>query len=872
MVEPAGPAHGLLRRPAHPCLAPLYPQPQLPLKTSRLLPWFGAALVLGSFAGPVSAHDDDPKARTRRAPVYGPGYRAAAPGGAGGGTQSAGGFDADGVNLEAWLPLNQLDGASTGNDCWGYVSPSGREYAIIGTELGTNFVEVTNPGNPTYLGFINGPDSLWRDVKTYSTYAYIVSEGGSGIQVVDLSNIDNGNIALTNTVTGPGTTATHNVAIDETSGFLYRLGGSNEGMRIFSLANPGNPSYVATWSSRYIHDAQVVTYTSGPYAGRQVVFACSGLNGGFDQTGLTIIDVTNKSSIQVLDQAFYPNSAYSHQGWLSEDLQTFYLGDEIDEDGSTPSTIHMFNVSNLNDVGYVGAFDNGLLASTHNLYTADGLIYAANYTSGLRVFDASNPTNPTEVAYFDTYPSSNQDGYNGLWSVYPYFPSGTVIGSDLQSGLFVWTVGDPTLSIGIPGGPPDMVDPGGADVPVTITETTPGDYANGTAVLIYDTGAGTVEVPMTDNGGGSFTASFPALPCGQQVSWYLEAADTTGKTFTLPGNAPASTFTSLIADGVDIVVDNDMESPQGWTVGASNDTATTGIWVRVNPRGTEAQPEDDHTGPPGVQCWVTGQGSVGGSLGENDVDGGKTTLFTPVMDLSGLTDPTIRYWRWYSNSTGAAPNADTFRIAISANGGSNWTNVETVGPTGSEASGGWFEYSFRVADLVTPSDQVVMRFVAEDAGDGSIVEAAIDDFQVIDTQCGPVLGENYCTATTNSSGFPALIFATGSKVVANNDLTLYGDLMPSQQFGYFIASQTQGFTQPPGSQGNLCLGGQVKRFSQNVLNTGSFGNFQLTVDLTAIPSHGAVLPGQTWNFQAWFRDVDPTPTSNFTNGYTILFE
>jgi len=489
----------------------------------------------------------------------------------------------------------------------------------------------------------------------------------------------------------------------------------------------------------------------------------------------------------------------------------------------------------------------------------------------MRVFDASNPTNPTEVAYFDTYPGGNQEGYNGLWSIYPYFPSGTVIGSDLQSGLFVWTVGDPTLAIALPGGPPEMIDPAGADLPVTITETTPGDYASGSAMLVYDTGAGAVDVPMVDNGGGSFTASFPALPCGQEVAWYLEAADIHGKTFTLPGGAPGTTFTTLVAEGLDVAVDHDMESSQGWSVGASDDTATTGVWVRVNPRGTDAQPEDDHS-TPGVLCWVTGQGSVGGSVGENDVDGGKTTLFSPTLDLSGLNDPTIRYWRWYSNSAGASPNSDTFRVGISANGGANWSNVETVGPTGPETSGGWFEYSFRVADIVTPTAQVQLRFVAEDAGDGSIVEAAVDDFQVIDPECGPVLGENYCTATPNSSGFPALISATGSKVVTNNDLTLYADLMPSQQFGYFLASQTQGFTQPPGSQGNLCVGGQVKRFAQNVLSTGPFGSFLLTVDLTAIPDHGPVLAGQTWNFTTWFRDMNPTSTSNFTNGYTIVFE
>ncbi|MDA1267326.1 MAG: choice-of-anchor B family protein, partial [Planctomycetota bacterium] len=616
-----------------------------------------SALLTAAFVTSVAAHDNDPKVRYRQAPVTGPGYRAGQPSGPGGG-QAAGGFDADGVTLEAWLPLNLFDGSpSSGNDCWGYVSPSGREYALMGTEAGTNFVEVTDPGNPVIIDYVDGPDSLWRDIKVYQNYCYIVSEGGSGIQVVSMANIDSGDVSLVATVTGPGTTATHNVAIDETSGFLYRLGGSSEGMRIFSLANPANPTYVNSWSSRYIHDAQVVTFTSGPYSGKQVAFACGGLNGGFDQTGLTVIDVTNKNSIQVLDQVYYPNPAYSHQGWLSPDLQTFYLGDEIDEDGVTPSTTHVFDVSNLSNVQYQGAFDNNLKATTHNLYTKDNLIFSANYRSGMRIWDATNPTNPTEIAYFDTYPGSDSEGYNGLWNVFPYFPSGTVIGSDLERGLFVWTIGDPLLAMAIPGGAPDTIDPNGEDLGVTISETSPGDLVPGSAKLWVDAGGGFNDVTLIDNGGGSFTAHFPPTSCGSEVAWYLEAMDVDGKFTRLPDTAPGTTYTSFSAEGQNDLIDNDMETGQGWSAGAAGDTATTGVWVRGNPIGTDAQPEDDHS-VPGTQCWFTGQGSNGGSVGENDVDGGRTTLLTPIMDLTG-GDMTISYWRWYSNSAGSSPNADT---------------------------------------------------------------------------------------------------------------------------------------------------------------------------------------------------------------------
>ncbi|ANM31763.1 hypothetical protein ABI59_22675 [Acidobacteria bacterium Mor1] len=197
----------------------------------------------------------------------------------------------------------------------------------------------------------------------------------------------------------------------------------------------------------------------------------------------------------------------------------------------------------------------------------------------------------------------------------------------------------------------------------------------------------------------------------------------------------------------------DLETGTGWSVGAPGDTATTGIWVLDDPIGTDAQPEDDHT-VAGVQAFVTGQGSVGGGVGENDVDGGATTLFSPILDVSTQADPYIGYWRWYSNDAGSTPNTDVFTIDVSNDGGSNWTNVEVVGPAGPETGGGWIFSIFRVADIVAPTADVQLRFIAEDAGDGSIVEAAIDDLVIIDCLAcaGTIPGETTNLLLSISSG------------------------------------------------------------------------------------------------------------------------
>jgi hypothetical protein len=234
--------------------------------------------------------------------------------------------------------------------------------------------------------------------------------------------------------------------------------------------------------------------------------------------------------------------------------------------------------------------------------------------------------------------------------------------------------------------------------------------------------------PASDQGGGIWEADLPAASCGQTPEWFFSTVDASCGSFqTSLATADVGTQSLLAED--------DLELSSGWSVGAASDTATTGVWELGNPNGTAAQPEDDHT-PSGSDCWFTGQGSPGGGLGDNDVDGGATTLTSPTYDLSGSVEPVVSYWRWYNNNAGSSPNADVFVVDISNNGGASWTNVETVGPTGDGTGGGWILHSFSVTDFVTPTSDVVLRFIAEDAGSGSIVEAAVDDLSIYSVDCG----------------------------------------------------------------------------------------------------------------------------------------
>jgi hypothetical protein len=139
------------------------------------------------------------------------------------------------------------------------------------------------------------------------------------------------------------------------------------------------------------------------------------------------------------------------------------------------------------------------------------------------------------------------------------------------------------------------------------------------------------------------------------------------------------------------------------------------------------QPEDDHTLDPGMMCFLTGNDPSGSNQGTNDVDGGKTTLFSPVFDLSVYPNAFVRYWRWYTNDTGYNPGGDEWVVDVSADGGTNWVRLETSGS--SERS--WQLVESEIGDLVPLTDQVQFRFVASDDDQGSVVEAAVDDFSIV---------------------------------------------------------------------------------------------------------------------------------------------
>ncbi|MBL9121212.1 MAG: choice-of-anchor B family protein [Phycisphaerae bacterium] len=734
------------------------------------------AVFLSALAGMValaSAHEGDPKATEKHIPYIGPAWRQA-DGGVAGET-----FVSSGVSLKAWFPANTFNQRgvtnTSGNDCWGYVTPLGKEIAIVGLSGGTGFVDVTNPAASQIVAFVAGPNSLWRNVKTYQHYCYAVSEGGGGIQVFDLAGIDNGVVTQLPSVTTGGSAATHTMIINEQTGYLYRMGGGSNGIRIYSLANPASPTFVGQWQDKYTHDGFVLSYDSGPYAGKEIFFACGGLNNGFAATGLDIIDVTNKASPVTLGSLQYPQAAYCHQAWITQDRKHIYINDEIDEANFGLLNVgRIVNVENLAAPTLVGTYTTGLTSVDHNLYVKGNTLFCSNYKTGLQIFDVSNQLSPQKIAYFDTYPDTDATGYAGLWSNYPFFPSGTVIGSDIERGLFVWRIEPPVASFGYPNGTPTFVNPvGGETLVVNVTPINGATIAAGSEKLVVKVGASTTEYPLTSLGSGSYLATFPAFACGEAFEYWVSVTGENGIVTTDPPGGVAA----IAALSEPLLVNDTMEVPSGWIVGAPSDTATSGIWVNVDPNGTSAQPEDDHT-TSGTKAWVTGQGDPGAAAGQADIDGGVTTLTSPRLFLAGVDDPVVSYWRWYSNNQGGNPNTDSWPIEISNDGGAHWAQLELV----TENAGAWVKRTFHVADFVQPTDNVYVRFVARDIGTAALVEAGIDDFTVSYFECpeavvGDLDGDGHVAAADlaillGQWGGPGTADLDGNGIVQAPDLAI----------------------------------------------------------------------------------------------------
>ena len=354
----------------------------------------------------------------------------------------AGEYACHGYDLYTHFPLSSVGGGENGNDCWGWVdSESGREFVLFGRSDGMSVVEITDPLAPSYIANLPtaSSSSLWRDIKVIGDYAFIVSEAGMhGMQVLDMTSVLDlsgfpFNISPTSQYIGFGNA--HNIAVNSETNYAYAVGTNTfaGGLHIVDVSNPEVPVLAGSYDGAYSHDVQPVIYNGldEDYQGQEIVFCFNG------QSGLAIVNAEDKSDVYLIKEITYENGFYTHQGWLSEDHHMLYFNDELDEtyNGNNTRT-YMMNVDDLDNPVIVGFYESDNTAIDHNLYTHNGRIYASNYTSGLRVSTILEDGSIEPYGYFDTYPSDDASEFQGTWSNYPYFPSGSIAVSNFD-GLFI---------------------------------------------------------------------------------------------------------------------------------------------------------------------------------------------------------------------------------------------------------------------------------------------------------------------------------------------------------------------------------------------------------------------------------------------------
>eukprot|EP01127_Copromyxa_protea_P005531 TRINITY_DN15453_c0_g1_i1.p1 TRINITY_DN15453_c0_g1~~TRINITY_DN15453_c0_g1_i1.p1 ORF type:complete len:467 (+),score=104.21 TRINITY_DN15453_c0_g1_i1:131-1402(+) len=374
----------------------------------------------------------------------------------------AGEYPCCGVDLLAFIDIPTLGGAFDGNDIWGWTDPQdGREYAIMCLSDGTSFVDVTDPSNPSVLGFLptHTVSSSWRDVKVYKNHAFIVSEAFKhGMQIFDLTQlrdlerrplffVQNNTFNSEKPLTLKETAfygefgSAHNIVINEETGFAYSVGSTTcqGGLHILDISNPVEPEFSGCYSSDgYVHDAQCLIY-QGPdvkYQNKEICFC-------YDEDTLTIVDVDDKEDIKLISRTGYSGAFYTHQGWLLKDSSHLLLNDELDElEGTNPHTRTMlWDINNLEEPSLKSSYYAENKSIDHNLYIIEDTAYLTNYCDGLRILDLTHAVSEgtmSEVAYFDVAPQCNDEvEFFGSWSNYPFFKSGTIIVSSIERGLFV---------------------------------------------------------------------------------------------------------------------------------------------------------------------------------------------------------------------------------------------------------------------------------------------------------------------------------------------------------------------------------------------------------------------------------------------------
>lgn len=669
------------------------------------------------------------------------------------------------------------------NDIWGWVAPDGTEYALVGLFNGISIVSLENPSNPKEVAFIPGGNSSWRDLKTWGNFAYVTTDQSGtreGLVAIDLSQ-------LPDTVTYTKWTPTidqrtlytcHNLYIDEGIAYLAGCNVNGGGVLFVDVkSNPGNPALVGRGPNIYAHDVYTrndTMYTSDIYAGE-----------------IGFYNIKDKSNPILLNKQLTP-FRFTHNTWLSDNSQVIFSTDE-----KSNAPIAAYNIADFNNIKELDQFRPlktiGLGVIPHNVHVKDDYLLISYYTDGGVFVDAARPDNLIEVANYDTYRGAD-GGFNGAWGVYPFLPSGNILISDINTGL--WVV-KPNLQRAcyLEGVVTDSITGqpiAGVQVNILSSQTNReetnlnGIYKTGQAqagrftvsfikenyypkqitvdlqngvltpldvkLIPYQNYAVRGKVIVQNQNTGIAGANILLV---NDLNYYIGKADAAGN-FNLnqivPGNYDIyigawgyhyKKEANVSIDGNKTITLSLMPGYEdnflldlGWESIAIS--ATGGIWERSIPvatvlNGEMVNPGTDLPDDLGDFCYMTG--NDGGNANNDDVDGGPVILVSPSMDLTNYNNPVLSYHLWFVNSTGAfLPSSDSLVVRVT--NGSDTVTVEKIINSKRE----WRTRSdIPLRNFIQITNNMKVLFATSDIGaENNVVEAALDGFVVEDKTGTPV--------------------------------------------------------------------------------------------------------------------------------------
>ncbi len=667
-------------------------------------------------------------------------------------------------------PITNEEAGGLHNSCWGYVAPDGREYAFLGTQIATYIFDITE--KPLrQVGVIAGPTSPWRNIKVYKNYAYISTENrnteqGAGLQIVDLSGLPD-TAALIRTDTNTFISA-HTLWIADH--YLYAMGTRaeaevNGGAVILDLEpDPEHPRRVGGVDPYYYHDAFV----------RNDTLVGAAINGN----GVDLYDVSNKEKPQHIATITYPFSG-THNCELLTDGRYVVTSDEV---GFTPKTLKVWDISDPDDIMKVAEYTPNIVETIHNTRVRGRYAYVAWYTAGVRIIDLIDPLHPREVGFFDTY-QGRDGGLSGVWEVFPHFPSGKIAASDRNSGLYILEfnraragsvsgvvqdalTGDPipyaTITLAANKDPASTDAAGhyyigailGEEIrgtvssfgyrSVSFSETIDGDIEQD--IVLDPIPSKTFRLVAIDEESGTRINDFsytvdpyidPVVIEGESTEISLPI----GPTFSLvvgKWGYRIRRMTITVDENTEEIVarlqtgyQDDATLDLGWSYESSEDNATTGRWNQIRPY--LGYPNSDWVHPPtdpagtDSRIFFTGQPPLFAPPDQNDVNNGRTTLTSPLMDLQGYGDPIVLFDRWFVHFE-RDTILDSLVIELSNDNGRSW--VESYSEV--KGTAGWKRGIIFPRDHLSLSNEMRIRFRVSDTLGNILVVSGIDNFEVVD--------------------------------------------------------------------------------------------------------------------------------------------